>query len=158
MRLRDLSVPTAVLAGDRVILPVGGGVKYLKSAGGKMVEVWNSPKLASGYTTPIVYRDRVYAIGRAGTFICANLKTGKEVWSERISKGKGQFWASPIAADGKLFTFDDAGNCTVLQAGDQFKVLAVNEMKAEILGTPAIANGSLYLQTTNRLYCIAAKK
>jgi outer membrane protein assembly factor BamB len=123
-----------------------------------MVEVWNSPKLASGYTTPIVYRDRVYAIGRAGTFICANLKTGKEVWSERISKGKGQFWASPIAADGKLFTFDDAGNCTVLHAGDQFQVLAGNEMKAEILGTPAIANGCLYLQTTNNLYCISAKK
>jgi outer membrane protein assembly factor BamB len=151
------SVPTALVAGDRVILPFGGGVVCLKPEANKMAEVWTSPKLTSGYTTPIVYRDRVYAIGRAGTFICVDLKNGKEIWTERIAKGKGQFWASPIASDGMLFTFDDAGICTVLQAGDEPKVLAVNDLKTEILGTPAIANGCLYIQTVNSIYCIAKK-
>jgi outer membrane protein assembly factor BamB len=152
------SIPSAQLAGDRVVLPIATGVTCLKPDGGKMTEVWSSPKLASGYTTPIVYRDRVYAIGRAGTLICADLKNGKEVWSERIGKGKAQFWASPIASDGMIFAFDDAGNCTVVKADDEPKVLAVNEMKAEILGTPAIANGCMYIQTVTGIYCISAKK
>jgi outer membrane protein assembly factor BamB len=152
------SVPTAVLAGERVLLPVAGGLACLKPDGDKMVEAWRSPKLASGYTSPLVYRDRVYAIGRAGTMICSDLKTGKEVWSERIGKGKGQFWASPVAADGHVFAFDDAGNCSVLKAGDEAKLVAQNDLKAEIMGTAAIANGALYVPTVNGLYCIAKKQ
>ena len=89
------SVPTAVLAGDAVLLPVEGGLSCLRPNGDKMAEKWKSPKLATGYTSPLVYRDRVYGIGRAGTLISADLKTGKDVWSERVGKGKGQFWASP---------------------------------------------------------------
>jgi outer membrane protein assembly factor BamB len=153
------SVPTAVITGDRVLLPVGAGVTLLKPDGNKMSEVWNSPKLASGYTSPMIYKDHVYAINRAGSLICCDLKNGREVWTERIVKGKGQFWASPIAADDKIYTFDDAGNGTVVQAGGETaKVLATNEMKTEILGTPAIANGAMYIQTVNAVYCIAAKK
>jgi outer membrane protein assembly factor BamB len=152
------AVPTAVLDGDKVLLPFGGGAMLLKPEGNGMAEVWKSPKLASGYTSPMIYKDRVYAIGRAGTFVCVDLKNGREVWSERIGKGKGQFWASPIAADGHLYAFDDAGVCTVLKAGDKADVVAVNEMKAEIMGTAAIANGSLYIPTTSGLYCIAVKK
>jgi outer membrane protein assembly factor BamB len=152
------SIPTAVLAGDRVLLPLAGGLACVKPQGDKMVEVWRSPKLASGYTSPLVYQDRVYAIGRAGTMICSDPKTGKDIWSERISRGKGAFWASPIAADGHIFAFDDTGNCSVLKAGDEPKVVATNDLKAEIMGTPAIANGALYIPTVNGLYCIAKKR
>lgn len=152
------SVPTAVTAGDRVLVPVSGGLACLKPDGGKMAEEWKSPKLSSGYTTPLVYRDRVYAIGGGGTVRCAELTTGKELWSERVGKGKGQFWASPVAAAGHIYTFDDAGICTVLKAGDEAQVVAANDLKAEILGTPAIANGALYVQTANAVYCIGAKK
>jgi outer membrane protein assembly factor BamB len=152
------SVPTAVVAGDRVVLPVSGGTSVLKPDGDAMAEAWKAPKLATGYTSPLVYQDRVYGIGRAGTLLCYDLQTGKEIWSERIGKGKGQFWASPVAADGMVFAFDDAGICTVLQAGDKARVLATNDLKAEIMGTPAIAGKALFIPTTKGLYCIAAKK
>jgi outer membrane protein assembly factor BamB len=123
-----------------------------------MAEKWKAAKLATGYTSPLVYRDRVYGIGRAGTLICANLKSGKEVWSERVGKGKGQFWASPIAGDGMIFTFDDAGVCTVVEAGgERAKVVATNDLKAEILGTPAIARKAIFIPTTNGLFCITKK-
>ncbi|HKB03024.1 MAG TPA: PQQ-binding-like beta-propeller repeat protein [Gemmataceae bacterium] len=152
------SVPTAVLSGERVLLPVAGALACLKPDGDRMVEVWRSPKLASGYTSPLVYKDRVYAIGRAGTLYCFDVLTGRELWSERIGKGKGAFWASPIAADGHIYTFDDAGNCAVVKAGDQPKVVATNDLKAEIMGTAAMANGAIYIPTVNGLYCIATKK
>ena len=90
--------------------------------------------------------------------LAANLADGKELWSERVSKGKGAFWASPIAGDGKIYTFDDAGICTVLKAGDTASVLASNDLKEEIMGTPALANGSIYIRTVAGLYCISQKK
>ena len=156
---RGPSVPTAVLHGDQVVMPVAGGLSLLKPDGDGMSEVWKSPKLATGYTSPLIYQDRVYGIGRAGTLISADLKTGRDVWSERIGKGKGQFWASPIAADGMVFTFDDAGICTVIKAGgESAKVVGTNDLKAELMGTPAIANKALYIPTSNGLYCISGKK
>lgn len=148
-------VPLVVLSGENVLLPVGGGLACLKPDGMGMSKVWEAPKLGSGYTSPLVYKDRVYTIGRAGTVLCADVKTGKDLWSERIGRGKGQFWASPIAADGNIYAFDDTGICTVLKAGDTVKRVASNEMNAEIMGTPAIANRSLYIPTTNGLYCIS---
>ncbi|MSR51732.1 MAG: hypothetical protein EXS09_00390 [Gemmataceae bacterium] len=153
--------PTASVVGDQVILPFGGGVVCLKPEGNEMKEVWKAPKLASGYTSPVAYKDHVYGISRAGTVTCVNLKTGKEAWGEaaRVGKGKGQFWASPIANDGFVYTFDDAGICTVIETGKPEGVIAsVNDLKAEILGTPAIANGALYIQTATGIFCIAAKK
>ena len=58
-----------------------------------------------------------------------------------------------------VFSFDDAGNCTVVRAGgDRAKVIATNDLKAEIMGTPAIARKALFIPTSNGLYCIAGKK
>jgi len=150
-------VPTAILHGDRVLLPTRDGLACLKPNGKGMTEVWKQPKLSSGYTSPLLYQDRVYAL-RGGLLNCADVKTGKELWSERVGRGKGQFWASPVAADGKVYTFDDNGVCAVVQAGDEARVLATNDMKGEIMGTPAIARGALYIPTTTALYCIAASK
>jgi outer membrane protein assembly factor BamB len=152
------SVPTASVVGDQSLLPVAGGLALMKPDGPKMTEVWKSAKLATGYTSPLVYQGRVYGIGRAGTMICADLKTGREVWSERIGKGSHKFWASPVAADGHVFAFDDGGICSVLKAGDKPNLVAANDLKAEILGTPAIANGAIYIPTTRGLYCISSRK
>src|SRR5262245_8353421 len=152
------AVPTAILHGDNVLVPSGAGLISLKPDGTGMAEVWKSPKLATGYTSPLVYRERVYGVVGAGNFVCADAKTGRQVWSERINKGAGKFWASPVAADGHLYAFDDGGICTVLKAGDEPKVVATNDLKAEIMGTAAIANGSLYIPTVNGLYCISAKR
>jgi hypothetical protein len=63
-----------------------------------------------------------------------------------------------VAADGMVFTFDDAGICTVVRAGDQARILGTNDLKAEIMGTPAIAGKALFIPTSSGLFCIAARK
>lgn len=148
-------VPTTITVGDDVLLPAKG--QLVAYSPGTSKELWKSTKLTPGNSTPLVYKDRVYSIGRAGTILCGDLKTGKDLWSERVSKGKGQLWASPIAGDGKIYTFDDTGVCTVLAASDEVKVLATNDLKEEIMGTPAIAHGCLFIRTVGGLYCISGK-
>jgi outer membrane protein assembly factor BamB len=152
------SIPTAITVGDQILLPSRGNLVCLKPEEKSVKEIWKSQKLGPGNSTPLVYNDRIYSIGRSATLVCANLKTGKELWSERIGKGKGQFWASPIAGDGKIFTFDDAGICTVVEAGDEAKILSVNDLKEEIMGTPAIGNDAIFIRTVSGLYCIGEKK
>jgi outer membrane protein assembly factor BamB len=150
-------IATPIANDGQLFLPSRGNLYCLNTAGGKVTEVWKSSKLSPSSATPLIYDGRIYSL-KSPSVTCGDLKTGKDLWTVRVGKGKGQFWASPIAADGKIFTFDDAGNCTVIKAGgDEGEILAVNEMKEEILGTPAIAHGCMYIRTVKGVYCIAAK-
>jgi outer membrane protein assembly factor BamB len=149
------TIASPVVHGDQVLM-MAKALVCLQPKGETTPDVvWTSQKLASGSCTPVVYQNHIYNVSGAGVLICADM-TGKEIWSERLKKGK--YWASPIAADGKIYVCNDEGICTVVEAGGETaKVLATNDLKEEIMGTPAIANGAIYLQTVNGLYCLAAK-
>jgi len=150
------TIPTPVMMDDQVLM-TGRGLVCLKPKEDANPEViWTSAKLSSGSCTPLIYKDLIYNVTGAGVLVCGD-KTGKELWQERLKKGK--YWASPIAADGKVFAFSDEGVTTVVQAsGEKAEVLATNDLKEEIMGTPAIANGAIYIQTVKALYCIGMKK
>ena len=151
----SMTVPMPVVMDDQVLM-MGRGVVCLKPMGDSSPEVvWTSQKLSSGYSTPLVYKEHIYNVSGAGVLTCTD-KMGKEIWQERLKKGK--YWASAIAADGKIFVCNDEGICSILQAGgEKPEVLATNDVKEEIMGTPAIANGTIYIQTVKRLYCIGKK-
>jgi outer membrane protein assembly factor BamB len=150
------TIPTPVVVGDEVLM-MGKGLVCLKpKAEGNPEVAWTSQKLNSGSCTPVAYQDHIYNVSGAGVLVCAD-KYGKEVWTERLKKGK--YWASPVAADGKVYVSSDEGVVTVVQAGGENPtVLATNDLKEEIMGTPAIADGAIYVQTVGGLYCIGKKK
>ncbi|MEZ6141995.1 MAG: PQQ-binding-like beta-propeller repeat protein [Zavarzinella sp.] len=152
------TISTTIINDNKAYVPISRNLVCLDLVKDQPTEVWKTSKLTSSSATPVILGDRIYAIGGAGTLSCGNLKTGKDLWTERIGRGKGQFWASPIAGDGKIYTFDDAGICTVIQPNDEgAEILSVNDMKAEIMGTPAIADGCLIIRTIDGLYCIGKK-
>jgi outer membrane protein assembly factor BamB len=86
-----------------------------------------------------------------GVVTCRNAATGEITWQRRL---EGRFYASPVAGDGKIYLPDESGKIYVLTAGPEFKILAENELGEEILASPAIATGRLFLRTRRRLYCI----
>ena len=49
------------------------------------------------------------------------------------------------------------GKVTVLKAGDQWDILAQNDLREEITATPALANGRLYVRTRQSLFCFASR-
>jgi len=57
---------------------------------------------------------------------------------------------SPVAADGKLFFTSES--CKVAVTNADLEVLAVNDLGEECHATPAIANGGLYVRTSDALY------
>jgi outer membrane protein assembly factor BamB len=146
-------IPTAALEGDTLYLP-GGGVTKLKLTEKGVAEKpeWESKSVRPGMPSPLVYAGKVWAANGQGLISCADTKTGKEVFSERV---KGAFSASPIAGDGKVYCLNETGACTVLDAkAAGFEILAVNELGEETLGTPAIANGVIFIRTDKTLFAI----
>jgi outer membrane protein assembly factor BamB len=118
--------------------------------------VWKSSKLKTAYASGLAYQGRVYAPNGAGILNCAEARTGKVLWQQRLP---GKYWASPVAADGKIYLTNETGTTTVLAASDKPTVVSTNPLPGEtILATPAIANGAIYLRSDQHLYCIGEKK
>jgi outer membrane protein assembly factor BamB len=94
----------------------------------------------------------VYAVDGNGFIAAADAKTGKTLFKERK---KAPFSASPVAGDGKVYCVNEKGVTTVLKAGtDEFDVLADNDLGEEVLGTPAISGGCLFIRTDKTLFCV----
>jgi len=93
------TIPTPVVMDDRILLMTKGLVCLRPSDSGKPEVLWESQKLASGACTPVAYQERVYNVASPGVLTCADAKTGKEIWKERLAKGG--YWASPIVVEGE---------------------------------------------------------
>lgn len=86
-----------------------------------------------------------------GVVTCAEASTGKRVWQQRLG---GIFFASPIAADGKVYFVSETGETFVLRAGREPQVIARNELEGRFIASPAVSNGQLLLRSDTALFCI----
>jgi outer membrane protein assembly factor BamB len=112
--------------------------------------LWQEVRGVPEVPSPLVYRDRVWMIKTGGLMTCMALADGKRVFQGRVGEAGG-YYASPVAAGGRIYVASDAGAVTVVEAADELKVLARNELPDPILATPAIVDGTLYVRTTKQL-------
>jgi hypothetical protein len=79
-------------------------------------------------------------------------KTGKRLLDrERLGTG-GQAVASPIAANGYIYTVNESGTFAVLRAGDTLDVAGVNKLGESVRAAPAIVGDALYLRSAGHLW------
>jgi outer membrane protein assembly factor BamB len=92
-----------------------------------------------------------------GVLTSLDPSTGAVLKQGRLREAPGDYYSSPVAADGKIFTISQEGKLTVLKAGGDWEVLATNDLDDICHATPAIAGGKIYLRTRNTLYCFGEK-
>jgi hypothetical protein len=76
------------------------------------------------------------------------------VWTKRL---EGNYSASPVCADGRLYFFDQEGKGHVLLTGRTPRVVATNKLDAGCMASPAIAGKALFVRTKTHLYRIETK-
>jgi len=113
--------------------------------------VWSETKGVPGVPSPLHYEGRLYTFLSGGIVFSRVAKTGALVFSGRLG-AMGYYYASPIAADHKIFIASEEGVVVVLEANDQLTVLARNTLDGAILATPAIVDGKIYVRTATHLY------
>ncbi len=91
----------------------------------------------------------LFMVSDAGIATCADAKTGDPVWSERIP---GNYSASPVMAEGRLYFLNEAGLTTVVRATRQFEILASNDLAEKALASPTPDDGTLYIRTETKLH------
>ncbi len=119
--------------------------------------LWRYKKTYSNLTSPLLYRGVLYEIKNGGILTSLNPENG-EVWKVgRTKDAIDPYFASPVAADGKVFLVSDGGKVTVVNAGQQWEVLAVNDLNEGSQATPALAFGHVYVRTSKALYSFGAR-
>jgi outer membrane protein assembly factor BamB len=120
--------------------------------------IWRYQKEYSYVASPLVYRGVLYMVKDGGIVTSLNPATG-EVWKTGRSKDAiDAYFASPVAADGKVYLASHDGKVSVLKADPQWEVLAVNDLGEECQATPAIGGGYLYVRTAKALYGFGQKR
>ena len=89
------------------------------------------------------------------TFDVEDPATGKVLWNERLP---GDYSASLVGAEGRVYFINEAGLCTVVKANPTFEVVAKNDLAERTLASPAVADGALFLRTKEHLYRIGTDK
>lgn len=127
---------------------------------GKPREVWRAEGFAAGYASPAIHDGVLYQIDNSANLVAFEAKTGKRLWKQNIGIAQK---ASPVIGDGKLYVSDVDGKFHIFKLGREgAELLDRDEFKnadgsaTQINGSPAIANGKVFLLTTNELYAIAA--
>jgi len=107
-------------------------------------------------SSPVVYDDVLYFIRDGGILTSVDPASGKVLKRARLKKGGRKYYASPVAADGKVFLIDTAGQVTVVRAaGSDWAELSTATLGEPCFATPAIAGNRIYVRTAKTLYCFA---
>lgn len=158
------SISSPALADGYVIAPYGRGgtVSAIKLGGSGDVTsknvVWRKEGDGPDVPTPAVAGDRTYILSDKGVVTCVDIKSGKKVWSGTTEKNRQAYSSSPILADGRIYVTREDGKTFVLEQGNDFKVIATNEINPnQTVATPVFVNGRILLRTDTELYCFANK-
>jgi outer membrane protein assembly factor BamB len=115
--------------------------------------VWSIPLDKHVLSTVAIHDGLLFIADCGRTFRCLDAETGKPYWTHEI---KGDVWASPMVADGKVYLGTRSGSFYVFAEAKEKNVLATIELVDPISATATAAGGVLYVATMNRLY--AAQK
>ena len=118
--------------------------------------VWQLKKAYPGIPAPLVYRGVMYLMKEGGIVSSVDPASGQVLKQGRTPNALEEYYASPVAGDGKIFVVSASGKVTVLKADAQWEILATSDLDDEVWATPAIAGGNLYIRTRNALYAFAA--
>jgi outer membrane protein assembly factor BamB len=116
--------------------------------------VWTLKKGAPLTPSPLVVGNEIYLCADNGIATCADAKTGQVHWSERLG---GDFSASPVYADGRVYFQNETGSGFVVKAGTTYQLLAKNDLGERTLASYAVTDGAFFIRSEGHLWRIGAK-
>ncbi len=112
---------------------------------------WTHAKGAPNTPSTILVGEELYFVSDAGIATAVEAKTGKVHWSERLG---GDFSASPVFADGRLYFQNETGTGYVVKPGQTYELLAKNDLGERTLASYAVDDAALFIRGEKHLFRI----
>lgn len=149
LNARDWEVFRAMMASENGLLAIKMGGKGDQTANAIR---WRYTKPVPQVPSTLLYQGVLYMINDSGILLSFDPATGNVLKQGRLHGAIDKYFSSPVAADDKVYLIGQGGQVSVLKAGSDWQVLAVNELDDECYATPAIADGHIYIRTRSALY------
>jgi outer membrane protein assembly factor BamB len=115
--------------------------------------LWQTSRLGAQSSSPVVADGKLFVIRSPNILACGDAGTGDELWRVRLEGSR--YWATPVLAGDHLYCVSEDGIVHVIDvAGTEGEILAKNAMSEEILGSPAICDGAIYVRGVTHLWKI----
>jgi outer membrane protein assembly factor BamB len=123
---------------------------------GAPAQAWTYDKDTPYVPSPLLYKGALYFLkSNSGVLTSLDAKTGAVRYSERL-EAVPNVYASPVAADGRIYIVGREGTTVVIDPGAAPKVIATNPLQDAIDASPALVDSEIYLRGARNLYKIAA--
>lgn len=117
--------------------------------------LWRVATGAPYVSSLLHYLGLLYMATEVGVVRCIDPGSGETLWTERIG---GNFSASPVGADGKVYLLSEEGETVVLQAGRKPVVIARNSLGELCRASMAVSGGQLFIRSDTTLYAVGAHR
>jgi outer membrane protein assembly factor BamB len=114
---------------------------------------WQYNRGAPYAPSPVLLSDYLYAVRNGGVLTCLDAKSGQLVYQKRLPAA-GEYYASPIASEGKIYTLSEDGDACVIEEGPACRILATNSLGERCMASPAVSRGQIFLRSDESLFCI----
>jgi outer membrane protein assembly factor BamB len=112
---------------------------------------WKLARHAPLTPSPLVVGDELYLVSDNGFATCADARTGKVHWTQRLG---GNFSVSPVYAAGHVYFQNEEGLGIVVKAGARYELVSENDLAERTLASCAVAEGALYIRSEKHLWKI----
>ncbi|MBN2475864.1 MAG: PQQ-binding-like beta-propeller repeat protein [Pirellulales bacterium] len=113
--------------------------------------LWKFDQGTSDSPSPVVWGEHLYFVTNNGIARCLDAQTGHLQWKERL---KGEYRASPVAAEGRVYFLNMEGLTTVVSASARFDRLTENQLDDQTIASPAVSDGRIFIRGRKVLYCL----
>ncbi|HXE52603.1 MAG TPA: PQQ-binding-like beta-propeller repeat protein [Tepidisphaeraceae bacterium] len=113
--------------------------------------VWENRKFVPMIPSLLLMDHLLYSMKEDGTLQCMQDSHGKVVYRQHLD---ATYSASPLYSNGRIYFLSDNGDTTVIQAGDEFKQIAVNPLGESCQASMAASDGRIFIRTSKHLWCI----
>jgi outer membrane protein assembly factor BamB len=158
------AVPTTVAYGDVAICMTGhrGSALFAipLSSQGDITDTdkvaWKLDQDTPYVPSPLLYDDHLYfSKSNNGVLSCYKADTGEPIFKATRIPDIDMVYASPVGAAGRIYISGRNGMTAVIKHGDEFEVLASNQLDEPIDATPALVDNEIIIRGEKSLYCIA---
>jgi outer membrane protein assembly factor BamB len=113
--------------------------------------VWQFAQGTPDSPTPVVCGELLTLVTNEGIARCLDAMTGRLQWKQRL---RGNYRASPLAADGRIYFLNTQGLTTVVAASRSYSRLAENQLDDETFASPIVSDGHIFIRGRKVLHCL----
>ncbi len=117
--------------------------------------VWKESRGAPLTPSPVVVGERLYMVSDTGIGACLNAMTGERLWTTRLG---GNYSASPLAAAGRIYFTNEAGETIIIEDSDTYSEIATNRIDGTTFASFAVDGSALLLRSDTHLYRIEKQR